>query len=325
MAGVVTTILLMHGGARGEPPPRVPVGTQQLTGFTGFGKGYVWKSSHELVFLTRDEEDRLQYGQFDVVSGRQTIFPPIDRSEIVPPIDRSGARYRILSISPNGKWLLSMDRSDHPQWIVRQLGGARRFGCPPKVGNGPWEATWTRDNHGWVELTFSNKGSKLWVHTISNPRIVTSADVPGLTTLEELLGITTDNHAIVRVNGMTQFVDVDLGSSHRRPRWFTADPPSGAYSVTLSSDGRRLAWVTLSVSSPPGFLTRYFPQLGLHDHWHVGVWVSDLAGKRATEIAHWEMDPLPVHAGLFQPVWTPDGKHLSVVWRSNLWLFPVGS
>jgi hypothetical protein len=147
-AGIVAAHAAPAGG---DAPSRLTKGGRlALRDVTGVSD-HIMTSGRDMVFLTRDEEDRLQGGRLDVESGRKVLFPPLDRQPEV--------RYRFTSLSPDGNWLLSVDRSAHPEWVVRELRRSRRFHWRLKESTDGPTAEWMRDSRHWVEVTLSEPES----------------------------------------------------------------------------------------------------------------------------------------------------------------------
>jgi hypothetical protein len=107
--------------------------------------------------------------------------------KLLAPIDRDDRRYRYVSLSPNGHWVLSMESSDHPQWVVRELEGTRCTNSPPHRGNRRPLAAWLPDSRGWVEVAWDARGAHLWVHRIGTARATERIDVSAVATAEEVL------------------------------------------------------------------------------------------------------------------------------------------
>jgi hypothetical protein len=141
--------------------------------------------------------------------------------------------------------------------------------------------------------------------------------------VEDPLGVTTKNHVVFCAFDAPEFADVDLNTTRQNVRRTLLQPPPGVVPQSLAPQGDRLAWV--SGNPPPSrFMERLNVLLGLRRYDHVGLWVSHMDGSGMTEIAHWVIQPLPIPSSVPRPIWTPDGRRLSIRVGNALWLIPAG-
>jgi hypothetical protein len=133
-------------------------------------------------------------------------------------------------------------------------------------------------------------------------------------------------------------VKADLSPSHSGSRqiFFMPVPPfvCGDYDVALSPDGQRLAWIFLEARPLPGIsalnhtrVSRWLPITAS------ALWISNVDGSNMRRIGGIDVDQLvrrqanvtwsTTNTMLRGLSWCPDGKHVSFVYRGELWSVPV--
>ncbi len=154
-----------------------------------------------------------------------------------------------------------------------------------------------------------------------------------------LMGVRSDKRLLARLDAFTngdpppvsppiEFVDFGLGPHTAPPHHVMITPPRtrNRPDVVLSPDGRRLAWLVTGedithVNHPFGSYheddrTTF---LGTQE-----VWVSRVDGTRMKRLGWLLTHPYSgdgVDAEALR--WTPDGKHLSFIYRDGLYIVPV--
>lgn len=247
-------------------------------------------------------------------------------------------------------------------------GSARREAWPHPGGAGiPF---WLPDGRSWAFWTNVGPASKVTLRRarFGNPTTTaTAATVPDYQDIPLLLGYAGDGHdicldqkqmllsrSVERVERSADYIKIAFSGRTRKPalelvtvdmtgpapttalRRVHALVPLGAKTATvsLSPDGKRLAWVVVTPSASRLDLLRdalnhrmpaLFPSPAPRPP-RVSLWTSRLDGSRAHEIGYtaptrgrftgaFTGDSVPS-----SPQWTPDNKRISFLHRNALWI-----
>jgi hypothetical protein len=93
--------------------------------------------------------------------------------------------------------------------------------------------------------------------------------------------------------------------------------------MSLSSDGKRIAWMlkhTITPSSIQMLLHRFLPKFSSPSIDRVEVWISDLEGHGMQKIGSMDTVTLDPIGGI---QWLPGGRQLGFVYKQKLYTIPV--
>ena len=292
----------------------------------GFGP-FALLSDRTLVVSDEDENGDTRWHRIDAHAWDWEPIAGLDR---LFRGQKGRAAPRLVSASPDGKWLLiEGDSGGKPVWMAARVEGSGSLTWPRRDWSGypllvyPDNGSWLPDSSGWLEW-YEFGPRELVIHRLKNGSSETlpwqlpqdrfvAGLLPGDRVLLAKLLDSTDG-------GAGAILDMRSLSSGRTLHVSRVSLPiraeSTVYAVAVSADGR-VAWLS-GEPTRPGFA---------YNTEEYSVWVSGPAGeglRRICTLVHNSAMPPGTEApwGL---MWLPGGSSVGITWRGSIWVFPVPS
>lgn len=279
---------------------------------------YWWLSEEELLlFRISENQGDIVPMRYQIDSRKMTPLPALQALW-----HRFSGNPETVQVAPDGKWLLWKDTKGATH--IASLDGLHHFSIPSQQAS---LNRWLSDSRHWVELvpagdiySFANIYSIDKPHDkISKPLFPPFPSTPDLANIHRIT-LADDEHILVHY---WNEAPGKLDPSRIIAATFTPNPLfRGKFSFTtprtdyekgdilFAPQTKRLAWVLEFYQPYPpysytGFWTKELSKVGVKE---IGYLVA-FGGKHRSK-------PQNVQ-------WTPDGKHLSFIYRDTLWRVSV--
>jgi hypothetical protein len=290
-----------------------------------------WLSSHEILIL-KPVKDGFDASTVDVPSGTSAPLP--DLSERLLGADSAS----IPSLSPNGQWLLTVQRVNG--WyipVVLSVDGSTRLTWPHDdpykfFGLIPEDLPiWLRDNSHWLEFKSTDRGDRTWCirHGIGEP----DKDLGKWDLSDSIMGLDS------RGSLVAYRVSVGMQTKHCLRSY---DATTGALmsetvlpirfdgsfdQILLSPNSDRIAFVSITGGDQvyPKWLVSRIQSLRKNRRpFKAALWICGVDGKDLHEVGCTVANVHPYrNDNLGNLKWLPDGKSLSFVLDGKLWVTPA--
>jgi hypothetical protein len=289
---------------------------------------HFWLSRHAVLLVYKDPDYHVDVRRLDTRTGLLSrvhgLGPGLDgerwvwHGTLVP-----------FALSPDHRWLIGT-RDTVTAWTYEAIGmGNGRREVWPAGDDYSWDLHWGPGSRRW--FTWGKGAWAIWAYRLGGPRpaVVSPTSLPKPPMegpvqdtgedVAELLGTDRRGRVLLRCdpNGFQRRTEPAYTETlyrfsltphpgARRLCSFRFPPAAVPDDAVLSPRADRLAWKC---------------ETSEHDGSGYSVWVSDLDGGRPRDIGNLPSDD----GGLdfYSLQWTPDERHLSVLYRNDLWSIPV--
>jgi hypothetical protein len=290
--------------------------------------GYYWLSDHELLFFRGSQQKGWHLFRYDLETRVETPLTQVSRL-----LNRSPAYSpQHMQVSPDGKWLLWPDIP--ATVIVAKLDGSVWF-RQRATGN----ILWLGDGRHWMDIRFKNwypyhtfVNTKAVIHSIDQPAFQREVSLNlnkylGSQFFIDLSTLASTKQNRLRVVGgedhksyviLEQSLDLpDTPPRRIKSNYSGLFSPSGDRIALVGGETQRYALDDLLQRVWPSYHHPARPVM-------VSVSVSRLDDSRPRRLGSFQAtSPARTESWAYLPRWLPDGKHLSLVNGSALYVIAV--
>ena len=277
---------------------------------------HLWLSDDKILAFRTDSVGRRYAVKVDTATGSEMPLIALNTRLL-----RHGHAPSFWELSPDRKWMLWIDHSLPKTWNVASLDGSKFMSYPHPGVNVDWDMTiahWTCDSRRWGELI----GDRLSLYNLKQPKAEKTVFVsePQNVTIIFLCGFDVKGEAIAAMDGPGPTF-IKFGTTSRfAPGHQLPISPGMHYldDIELAPQGEKVAWICGARKDTPAMM-QWLPRVlrpHLWDRPIEEVWVADLDGTHQHRLGYVE----GYNGDLKDIRWSPDGKRLSFLHQSALYI-----
>jgi hypothetical protein len=317
LLSLLPVVLLVLAGKRFFSP--VPWGSYAILSTAHWARlnspGYVWLKNGDLAHLEKNVA-----GRFQICYQKVDVKGSVNANRNGPELPANIYPDEFCP-SPDEHWIACLRLPDPSFYksIIVSADGKTSFSLFATF------LAWMPDSHSFVTCGLTSPGP-LTVRHFGARRTET---IPGLTpsdapmplrSLPEGPNFYVVTHVVPPVAIVRSFPISNPGTVQQS--WKVSGPPDADVgSVTASPDNMRLLWVvyTTKPSRWSAWLHRLLPSVQSDPEPKVSYFLSDVHGDAMHPILNFFV----CEPGGLPPLWTPDSKHLSFLYKEQLYLIEV--
>ncbi len=297
-----------------------------------------WISDRELIFL-RQNGPRPAFYRHDIVTGVESSIPALTKLFLTTGADPDG-----IQVAPDGQYVLwNGYHAEDGRIVGARIDGGEFFRGPNGLRG---FARWLGDSRHWFELgmkvsvfadaricSIAAGGSSARINIRAAHPINNSSSYGGNEIVRGIQGscdriLTNDwSYRAITTSTRVSISELNLASGFSPTRTYSVQIPQGRYAcdVITAPRGDQIAW-KFAFENHEGVidvLSRWLPRFRAPCQ-TVALYVSSVNGSNMHDLGRMEsIDNKSDEVFMREPdyiKWTPDGKHLSFIYRDSLYL-----